>query len=140
MSTEQIKNMNIDNILKACILSIANEVIEAKTSSILSEEFGEDILKAIIKFQEQLDPSKNPTAPMAGMLEDLIRYIAKMIVAISCINPQRLLVKGVVSKEEENLLRRGIQDHLIELSILMLKKHSLNSHANLDKFLDSKGE
>ena len=76
---------------------------------------------------------------MGMMLEEHLRAASAIIVAMAGIDPLQLEGNSVVSKDEQDLLQRGIEDHLIDLSREILKAHILNTHLSFIDFMKRKG-
>ncbi len=128
-----------DLLLHACIVNLSKVLDKEKLPLAISQDFRDGLRKATASMQNWQEPNTNPIPLMGMMLEEHLRAASALIVAMAGIDPLQLESKGVVSKDEQDLLQRGIEDHLIDLSREALKAHILNTHLSFLDFMKRKG-
>lgn len=124
-----------DLMLLACLHHLA-EALTEKVPPAINQEFRDSLKNASKSMEHILKPEANHVSLLGMMLEEYISAAASVMVAIAALDPLHLQTKGVVSIDEADLLQRGIEDYLKDLSILMIKKYIVNLHGDFKEFMD----
>ena len=134
---EKIQRIPLDTIVEGCIFHFNKEVMNRKQTPALFYEFREHLAEAI---RSVPPPPKGETsiAQMSFMLEDFIRGVSRIIVSISSIAPTVWGREAGLSEDQTNLVRRGMEEHLLNLTEQMLRKHILNDHIEFNNFSPTK--
>ena len=122
-------------LLQACLVHLSEVLTEKKFPPAITQDFRDGLKSATVSMQGCQEPGINPIPLMAMMLEEHIRGISAIIVGMASVDPLRLESIGRVSKEEQDLLQRGIEDHIIDLADKTLKTHILDNHFKFIKYM-----
>ena len=129
-----------DILLSACIINLSKTLTKEKFPPAIAQEFRDGLRSAVAPIQNCQEPDTNPIPLMGMMLEEYLRAASALIVAMAGMDSLQLEKKGVVSKDGQDLLQRGIEDHLIDLSRDVLKAHILSTHLSFIDFMKRKGQ
>ena len=78
--------------------------------------------------------SKSTPSYLLMMMEETTAMLSKLIVISGAMNPKALADVKIISKDQQSLLTRGIEDYLYENIIMALKKHMLDNHITYKQF------
>ena len=134
MEYADMKKMSFDEMVGGCLYTISREIEETPQPRALIYEFREGTLSGVNMMLDSVDDGTNPTAMTALLLEEFMRSAAKMLVCLAAIGPSALKSNDVITAETESLIRRDIEDKLLESVGRGLKQAVLNEHAGLSEY------
>ena len=135
---KEMKQMSFDELVGGCLYTISREIEEAPQPRALIYEFRERMLSGVNMLLDSVDADANPTAMTALLLEEFMRSTAKMLVCLAAIGPSALRSNDVITVEAESLIRRDIEDKLLESVGRGLKQAVLHEHAGLSEYRKGK--
>ncbi|KKK73379.1 hypothetical protein LCGC14_2894390 [marine sediment metagenome] len=134
---EKLQKMPLDEIVMGCIYEINEEIKDRKQTPALFYEFRDHLRKAIISVP---NPSEggSPIPQLSFMLEDFTQGISRLIVSMSSVTPTILGKTAGLSEDQVSLIRRGVEDYMIDLVEQMLRKLVIDDHINFNNFRPTK--
>ncbi len=136
---KRMKEMSMDDKLTSCISHFADEA--GKTvPPIIRQEALNPVLKALRDSLKIGQEQESPSAFIAMLVEEMIHIISTSIVAISSEGPERLRRRNAISSTDCLILRRGVEDYILEAVNKNLKNAVLDSHLKFTAFVESQSK
>ena len=137
MNSQTSKDTDPELYLRVCLSHIAQE-IKDHNHSLAEEDFRVGLQELLEKNLSNAPTKESPLSYLAMMLEGFVDTVAKITVTMAAIDPLVFEKTGVLSADQAKLLRRGIEDSIVELVSSSLKKYVLGQHLELTEFREEK--
>ena len=137
MSEQNLKGTTSELFLGACLSHIAQE-IERNNHALAEEVFRTDLQGLMERRLSNATAKESPLSYLAMVMEGFVFTVAKITVTMAAIDPLTLEKTGALSADEAKLLRREIEDSIVELVNGSLKKYVLEQHLELTEFKEGK--
>ncbi len=137
MNEQNLKDTDPELYLRVCLSHIAQE-IKRGNHSLAEEDFRVGLQELLEKSLSNAPIKESPLSYLAMILERFVHTAAKTTVMMASIDPLTFEKTGVLSADQAKLLRRGIEDSIVELVSASLKKYVLDQHLELTEFREGK--
>ena len=133
---DETKGMSIEELTQLCFEQLGHQA-HGNVPIIIKQSFHKALVNVIIAHKPVVN--QDTATFLMMMLNNIVSMVSKIIVTIATLNPKHLKEIGAISNEDqEMLLRRGMEDRLLEVIIDSLKKHILDSHIEYRQFQSGK--
>lgn len=131
---KETKDLSDKVLLDACLYSFCRLLREQKLPPMSLDDFRNRLSETMASVPP---PPKgmSPISQLLPMMEDFIKGVSRIIVAASAVIPETLEEIMNIPEDQVKLLRRGMEEHLIELATSLLKSHVLNDHVSYNEFV-----
>jgi hypothetical protein len=137
MSEQNLNDLDLDLFLKACLSHIAQE-IERSNHNLAEEDFRKGLQSLLEEILANAPDKESPLSYLAMILEGFVHVVSKITVTMAAVDPLIFERSGVLPEDQTKLLRRGIEDSIVELVGESLKRYVLDNHLALTKFKEEK--
>ena len=137
MNEQNLKDADPELFLRVCLSHIAQE-IERSNHSLAEQDFREGLQELLEKMLSNAPAKESPLSYLAMILEGFVYTVAKITVTMAAVDPLTFEKTGVLPEDQTKLLRRGIEDSIVELVGDSLKRYVLDQHLELTKFKEEK--
>lgn len=132
---ELLSEDKLASTLKACMHYLLWKLEKNKPPPVAEEElFKKLTLLVRDTLEEGRVEGRNPLSNLGMVIEELTSALAPIIVSLAATAPEVLREASQISEESTVLLRRGVEDSILEMVTLSLKNRVLTKHLHYTEF------
>ena len=129
-----IDNMNAEELAKSCLMHLCMEAETQKVPSLIRQKF-------LLEHQEALKKPAEDTGAIPYfmmMIEELINTTSRIIVTLASLGPSTLASTLTISEAKTLLIRRALEEEILQIVVQGLKKGTVDNHTNYSEFIKQK--
>lgn len=132
---ELLSEDKLTSTLKACMHHLLWKLEKNKPSPVAEEELYKKLMLLVKDtLEEGRIEGRNPLSNLGMIIEEFTSALAPIIVSLAATAPEVLREASQISEESIILLRRGVEDSLLEMIMLSLKDKILAEHLRYTEF------